>query len=428
MNIQNKIRKRKAIIGIIGLGYVGLPLFVNFIKSNFKVYGFDIDKKKIKSLNQGISYINHVDFNFINNQDNNSYNLTTDFSKIKDVDIIILCLPTPLNKKKVPDLSYIKNTISLIKNYLSENQVISLESTTYPGCTRELIYKPLKDKFDVGSNFNIIYSPEREDPGNNQFRLKEIPKVISGYSENCLQIAKLIYGSIFEKVVPVKNLETAELTKLYENIFRSVNISLVNELKFFTYRIGVDVNEIIKAASTKPFGFMPFSPGPGLGGHCIPIDPIYLSWKAKSIGVSTDFINTSYKVNLKTTKRVFKIVNNYINSLKHKKSILIIGIAYKKNVDDIRESPALKLIENFYKNKYDIAYHDPFIKKFPQNRNYYINLKSKALTSGLIKKYKYTLICTDHDKIDYEIIYKYSTKIFDSRNIFSFFDDKIIQV
>ncbi len=413
-------------IGVIGLGYVGLPLLSAFAKKNVNVVGFDTDLKKIQKLKKGISYIDHIDFEFLKRIQKKNCQFTNKFEKVKNLDFIILCLPTPLKSKNKPDLSYIKKTMDNIHLYLKKGQCLSLESTTYPGTTRELIFPYLKKKFNVGKDFFLIYSPEREDPGRKDIKLKNIPKVLGGYSKNCEIIGKNIYKKIFSKIILTRSLEIAEFTKIFENIFRAVNISLVNEMKFFAEKIDINFNDVVKASSTKPFGFMPFYPGPGIGGHCIPIDPLYLSYRAKRENIEMNLIKTSFEVNYKTTKRISDIIIKNIK--KNNPKILIIGVAYKKNVDDLRESPALKIISDLIKRKVHINYYDPFVKILPKTRNYLLNLKSVKLDSKMIRKYDGVLICTDHDNINYKLIYKNSSLIFDSRNVYKNISNKIIRV
>ena len=321
-----------------------------------------------------------------------------------------------------------RHQISVLIN-LRPFQLISLESTTYPGCTRDLIAKKLNNKFNLGKNFFLSYSPEREDPGNKKNSLKNIPKIVSGYSKNCLYLSSLIYSMAFKKIYKVKSLEHAEFTKIYENIFRAVNISLVNEMKVLANKIKVNFNDIVDAASTKPFGFMPFYPGPGIGGHCIPIDPLYLSWLAKKHKIETQLIKYSFVINSNTTKNIIKKISKFILDNKIKDpNVLIIGVTYKKNIDDVRESPSLKIMKSFLSKKIKFSYHDPYVSELPTNRNFNFKISSVPLTKVEIKKFKICLICTDHDNIDYNKIYRYSNIIFDSRNVFDYDDDKIIQV
>lgn len=424
MKKLEKIKKKKFSIGIVGLGYVGLPLLMGFANKGLRVVGFDIDKTKIEKLKKGRSYINHIKLRNIHT--NKKIEFTNSFKKIHDVDLIILCIPTPLTKKNLPDLSYIKNTMQSVKNYLRKYQTLSLESTTYPGTTREIIYPILKKRFNVGEDFFLVYSPEREDPGRKNISLHNIPKVLGGFSDNCKKIGTYYYKKLFKKIVTTKNLETAEFTKIFENVFRAVNISLVNEIKFLSEKMKVNFNDVIDASSSKPFGFMPFYPGPGIGGHCIPIDPLYLSYKAKKEGVDMKLIETSFNINFLTTKRISKIIVKKIK--KDKPKILILGIAYKKNIDDVRESPALKIIQDLRNNGCIVDYHDPYIKSLPKNRNYHTNMKSKYLDKIMIKKYDGVLICTDHDNVNYDLVLQNSKIIFDSRNVFKKFSTKVIRV
>jgi UDP-N-acetyl-D-glucosamine dehydrogenase len=412
--ILEKIKKNQFSVGIIGLGYVGLPLLKGFASKNLKVVGLDIDKKKIDKLKKGISYIKHINISSLYR--NKKILFTNNFRYISNVDLIILCLPTPLKKNKLPDLSYIIKTLSSIKDYLQPYQTISLESTTYPGTTREIIYPILKKKFEVGKNFYLIYSPEREDPGRKDMSLQNIPKVLGGFSNNCKIIGKEFYQKFFKKIILTKNIETAEFTKIFENVFRAVNISLVNEIKYLSNKIGVNFHEVIKASSTKPFGFMPFYPGPGIGGHCIPIDPLYLSYKAKKIGIEMNLIKTSFNVNYLTTKR---IANTVIKKAKNKNSkILIVGIAYKKNIDDVRESPALKIMELLTKKNLSFDYHDPYIKELPENRNFYQYKKSIKISAKKIKNYDLIMLVTDHDIVNWKMIQKNAKLIIDTRDVY----------
>ena len=424
MNILKKINSNKIKIGIVGLGYVGLPLLLGFGRKGLNVIGFDIDKKKINMLKLGKSYINHIKLDNIHKK--KKIKFTDNFALISEVDLIVLCVPTPLSKNKLPDLSYIKETLLSINDHLREYQTLSLESTTYPGTTREIIYPIIKKKFIVGKNFYLVYSPEREDPGRKDILLKNIPKVLGGFSKKCRIIGKSFYQKLFKQIVLTKNLETAEFTKIYENVFRAVNISLVNEVKTFSRKMNVNFNDVVKASSTKPFGFMPFYPGPGIGGHCIPIDPLYLSYRAKREGIDMSLINTSFQVNYKTTKEISKTILNKIKNKRPK--ILIIGIAYKKNIDDVRESPALKIISDLKIKNVHVNYHDPYIKFLPKNRNYNTKLKSIKLNKSTISNYDGVLVCTDHDNIDYKMIYKNAKLIFDTRNVYKFDSEKIIKI
>lgn len=420
MNTKNKK------IGVIGLGYVGLPLAINFGKvKNFKVYGFDIDEKKILSLESYKSYINHINSNDIKKFIKKN-KVFSNFKKISEVDFILLCLPTPLKNGNKPDLSYIVDTINKIFPYLKKDQAISLESSTYPGTTEEVIIKKLKKKFKIGKNFSVIYSPEREDPGN-KIKMEMIPKVISGFTAKCSIVAQYYYSKVFKKVVLANNLKTAEFSKILENVFRSINIGLVNEVKIIADKMGIDVFDIIKIASSKPFGFMPFYPGPGVGGHCIPLDPFYLTWKAKKFGVKTKFIELAHQVNTDMKNWIINKIKIEMKKIS-KKKILVIGVAYKKDIDDCRESPSLEIISGLKKNNVKVDYHDPYVSELPLTRKFNLKLKSIPINSKNLKNYDAVLILTDHSKINYRLIKKFSKKIFDSRGVYLPVDRKIIRV
>ena len=413
----DKIKKKNIRIGIIGLGYVGLPLAINFCKKNLNVIGFDTDDFKIKKLNKGQSYIERIKNKEIVDIKKN-FHATRNFSSIRLCDVIVICVPTPLTKNKKPDLSYLKSAIKKIYPYLKKGQLLSVESTTYPGTTKEIVLPIIKKKFEVGKNFFISYSPEREDPGNKYFKTKNVPKIISGLTENCLRISILFYKNVFKKLVPVSSTDAAEFTKLLENIYRSVNIGLVNEMKIIAHKMNLDIHEIIKAAATKPFGYRPFTPGPGLGGHCIPIDPFYMSWKSKKLGYNPKFIMQSGKINsympIWTVNKIKKSFSKNKIDLK-KSKILIVGIAYKKNVDDLRESPALEVIEILRKQQAKIAYYDPYVPKLYKNKKNNYSLKSIKLNKNSLIKYDAVVIITDHDNINYEVIKKNSKLLFDCR-------------
>ncbi len=427
--LEKKIRARKAVIGVIGLGYVGLPLASNFTRKGYRVIGFDIDKVKVKKVNKQINYIKNVDLKKYKKK----ILATSKFNKISLCDIIIITVPTPLKKNFIPDLSFIKNSVKSILPFLKKNQLISLESTSYPGTTEDEITKKIKNKH-VGKDIFICYSPEREDPGNRYFKTKDIPKIISGQTSNCLKIGKIFYGIFFKSLVPVSSTKTAEFTKLLENIYRSVNIGLVNEMKIISKFMNINIHEAIRAASTKPFGFRPFDPGPGMGGHCIPIDPFYMSWKSKQLGYDPQFIKQAGNINTIMPKW---IVSNVEKNFKLKKinirnsKLLIIGIAYKKNIDDDRESPAYEIIKILEKKGAKISYHDPLIKKL-NFKSITKNLKSISLRQKNLKKFDASIIVTDHDIINYSHIRKYSKIIFDCRNRFKTkpnkTDDKIIKI
>ncbi len=419
--LSNKISKKTAKIGIVGLGYVGLPLALQFAKKNFKVLGFDIDINKISLLKKNKSYIKHISNKQIKKY-KNRIKFEKSFEKIIFADVIILCLPTPITDKLKPDLSYIKKTLENIKDLLSEGQIIILESSTYPGSTRDFISPYLKS-FVIGKNFFLGYSPEREDPNNKKYSLETIPKICSGFTNNCLNITKNLYSKIIKKVVAVSNLETAEFVKLYENIYRSVNIGLVNEMKMIANKLDLNIYEIIKAAKTKPFGFQAFYPGPGVGGHCIPVDPYYLSWIANKNNIKTNLIYHAGRIN--------SFMPNWIISetLKKKKikKVLIIGVAYKKDLDDTRESPSIDFIKILNKKKISVDIHDPNVKIL-KSRKLKINYISKKLNSKMLKKYDCIIISTDHSNIDYSLIKKNAKLIVDTRDKFDRKSNKILKL
>lgn len=416
------IQSKKAIIGIIGLGYVGLPLLIRFAEVGYKVIGFDIDLDKILNLNNKKSYFSHISSSKLSKL-KSYYTATNDFSKIKDVHVIILCLPTPLNINREPNLNYVTNTISQILPFIQKGKVISLESTSYPGTTEEVLVPRLQStSLKIGKDIFVVYSPEREDPGNKLYDISAIPKVVSGHTKNCLDLGKILYSKIVKKVIPVTSTKTGEMTKLLENIYRAVNIGLVNEMKIVCDRMGIDIHEVIKAASSKPFGFTPFYPGPGLGGHCIPIDPFYLTWKAREFDLNTRFIELAGEVNATMPQWVLnksiEAINNIGKSVNGAK-ILILGIAYKKNLDDMRESPAVKLMHLLSSKGAKINYSDPHVPIFPKMRQYSFNLKSIKITPKKIKEYDALIITTDHSKFDYKKIQKYAKLIIDTRGVYA---------
>ena len=417
--LYKKIDDRTAQIGVIGLGYVGLPLVIRFCQEKFKVMGFDIDDKKCNNLNNGKSYINHIPSKTIKSIIKENFFATTSWKFIKDVDVILICVPTPLNTKNEPDLQYIFSTLESIKSNLKENQLLVLESTTYPGTTEEILAPIIKDKgLLLGKNFYLSYSPEREDPGNQNFSTKSIPKIVSGITKECCDIANQLYKTIVEETVTVSSTQTAEMTKLLENIHRAVNIGLVNEMKIVADKMNIDIFEVISAAATKPFGFTPYYPGPGLGGHCIPIDPFYLTWKAREYGLDTKFIKLAGEINTNMPNWVIKKLVNVLkkNKINIKKSrVLILGMAYKKNVDDLRESPSLVLLDEMIKMGIDVNYNDPLIHKLPTTRKYKYNLKSIDLNEKNIKLFDAVILSTDHDSYDYKWVEEKSKIVIDTR-------------
>jgi UDP-N-acetyl-D-glucosamine dehydrogenase len=417
--LYNLINEKDALIGIIGLGYVGLPLLIRFSEMGFKSIGFDIDKNKVKKLNAGDSYIKHISNEKIKRAIKLGFKASFDFSYISKIDVIIICVPTPLGPHNEPDLSYIKTTLNLIQPNLKKGQLLILESTTYPGTTEEEIVPVVKElKFKIGDNFFIGYSPEREDPGNKNFTTKNIPKIVSGHTENCLTLTQSLYNKIVDQTVPVKSTKVAEMSKIFENIYRAVNIGLVNELKVIADKMGIDIYEVIKAAATKPFGFTPYYPGPGLGGHCIPIDPFYLSWKAKEVGINSRFIELAGEINTSMPDyvigKIITALNNKGKSIKNSK-ILLLGLAYKKNVDDLRESPSLAILDTLLKLGAKVKFTDPHIKNIPKGRKYSFNLISQKLNSKILSNSDLVILLTDHDDFDYDLILKESNLIIDTR-------------
>ena len=417
-----RLDKKNAVIGILGLGYVGIPLMVRYAEVGYKVLGFDIDNFKVKALNKGESYIKQISSDLIKQSIDKGFEATNDFSRASEVDALILCVPTPLNKHREPDISFIISSINKVTPYIKKGQVVSLESTTYPGTTEEELLPRIESTgLEVGKDFYLVYSPEREDPGNVNFTTKSIPKVVGGHTDNCLNVGKALYKSIINQVVPVSSLKIAEMTKLLENIHRSVNIGLVNEMKIVADRMGIDIYEVIAAASTKPFGFTSYYPGPGLGGHCIPIDPFYLTWKAREYGVNTRFIELAGEVNTSmpywVLGKITDALNEYNKSLKNSK-VLILGIAYKKDVDDMRDSPAVKLMELLEEKGAVIDYSDPYIPIFPRMEEVYFDLKSIELTPENIIRYDLLLLVTNHSKFDYTLIKKHAKLIVDTRGVY----------
>lgn len=426
-NLLKKIKKNKAIIGVIGLGYVGLPLCSALLEQKFKVYGFDKDKNRLKLLRKGKVYLPNLKPDLIKKNKLRFY-ISQINKNINNCDIILICVPTPVDNKKNPDLNPIKKSVNSILPYLKKGQLIILESSTYPGTTNDLIANKLEKKFLIGKNFFIGYSPEREDPGNKKFNLKNTPKITSGLTTNCKEITNYFYKTIVKTIIPVSSVETAEFTKLYENSFRSINIALANEAKMLCNKINIDINEVIDAAKSKPFGFNAFYPGPGVSGHCIPVDPLYLSWVAKKNKLKMDFINLAGKINDQMPKWIFLNIKKEFNKKKNlKPKILLIGIAYKKDVGDYRESPSLKLIKIFIKNKINFSYHDQYVKKI-DTKEFKNKFKSIKLNKITIKKFDSIVIMTDHSYLDKNLIKKNAKLIFDTRNFFKTGDKNIIKL
>jgi len=412
--LLDKIKIKKSTIGIIGLGYVGLELALTIIKKKFKAYLFDIDKEKIKNLKKNISPIETIkkkDISLIDK--NNIFNLDQ-INKISECDIIIICLPTPLKSNLDPDMSYLIDCLKQIKKFLKKSQLIILESTVYPGATKEIFVKELKKYFDIGKDFFISFSSERISPGStHSILLHKIPKVVSGSTSNCLEVSSLFYGKIFDTIYKSSSLEEAELIKLYENCFRSVNIGLVNNLKMMCSKMNLNVFKVIEGASTKPYGFSAFLPGPGIGGHCIPIDPLFLSYIGKKIKFDTEFVNLSHTVNQKVTHWTCAQI---IKNVKKSANILLVGMAYKKDIDDTRESASVKIFNLLQAKKYKLSFYDPLVPKISmKNRLYY---SEKKLSPKLLAKFDCIVITTDHSKVNYNLILKHSKKVIDTRGIY----------
>ena len=417
-----KIQAHEARVGIVGLGYVGLPLVLRFAEEHFPVLGFDVDPAKVRKLQAGESYIRHIPAKRLRVLiKEKRFEPTTDFQRLAEADCIIICVPTPLTPKKDPDLQYIENTTDAISRTLRRGQLVCLESTTYPGTTEEILLERFRATgLQAGSDYFLTFSPEREDPGNPKYSTRTIPKVVGGITPDCLEVGTTLYGQVIDRVVPVSSTRAAELVKLLENIYRCVNIALVNELKLLGDRMNIDVWEVIDAASTKPFGFTPFYPGPGLGGHCIPIDPFYLSWKAKEYDFSTRFIQLAGEVNTSiphyVVERIGKVLNDRSRSIRDSK-ILILGVAYKKDVDDVRESPALEIMEILQAKGALLSYSDPYIPQLHKMRAYdFSHMSSLPLNEDVLKGQDLVLITTDHSSIDYQWVVDHASTIVDTRN------------
>jgi len=417
-----RLDSRDAVIGIVGMGYVGQPLALRYSQIGYKVLGFDVEVKKVAQLNSGHSSIEHIDDEHILAAVAKGFSVTDDFSRAGEADAIILCVPTPLNKYREPDLSFVVNSCERIAPYLRPGQVVSLESTTYPGTTEEeIIPRITSGGLKVGQDIFTVYSPEREDPGNADFSTNTIPKVVGGHTPACLEVGCALYGPASDRIVPVSSTKAAEMTKLLENIHRAVNIGLVNEMKIVADRMGIDIFEVIDAAATKPFGFTPYYPGPGLGGHCIPIDPFYLTWKAREYGVHTRFIELSGEINQAMPEYVVGKLSSALNdrskAMKGAK-ILVLGIAYKKNVDDMRESPSVEIMEILRDQGAILSYADPHVPVFPEMREHKFDLSSIAMSPENLAEFDAVVLATDHAKFDYEMIRKHAALIIDSRGVY----------
>jgi len=422
--MKNNEEKREKVLGVIGLGYVGLPLAMEFVRAGYKTIGFDIDERKIDKLSRGEIYLKHIQEDKVKDFLNSGlFTATTDFLRLNEVDLVSICVPTPLDKYRQPDLSFVEDSAKSIAENLKQGAIVVLESTVYPGTTREILLPILENagnELDMG--FYLAFSPEREDPGNEKFTTKNIPKVIGGITEQSRRKVVEIYNTIFDEIVEVSSAEVAEATKILENTYRSVNIALVNELKIIFDKMGINVWEVIEAAKTKPFGFKPFYPGPGLGGHCIPIDPFYLSWKARKFGINTKFIELAGEINTMMPEYVvmktISALNKNNKSLKGSK-ILVIGIAYKKDIDDSRESPGIKIIELLQKGGAEVSYYDPYIPAIYDLRQTDLVMNSVKLTEGFLKEQDGVIIVTAHSDIDYKNIVENSSIVVDTRNALS---------
>ncbi len=417
-----RIKSGNAVIGIVGLGYVGQPLALRYADAGYKVLGFDIDQAKVDQLNAGHSSIEHISDEAIGTAVAAGMECTTDFTRLPEADSIILCVPTPLNAYREPDLSFVTNTCDAITPHLRAGHVISLESTTYPGTTEEEILPRITSSgLKVGEDIFLLYSPEREDPGNANYNTRSIPKVVGGQTEACLEVGVALYEVAIDKVVPVSSPKVAEMTKLLENIHRAVNIGLANEMKVIADAMSIDIFEVIDAAKTKPFGFTAFYPGPGLGGHCIPIDPYYLTWKARAYGLNTRFIELSGEINREMPKYVVSKLVTALNDagkpLKGSK-IMVLGIAYKKNVDDMRESPSVEIMELIEAKGGVVSYSDPHVPVFPQMREHSFDLSSVDITAQSMADVDAVILATDHAKFDYDLVAKHATLVIDSRGIY----------
>ncbi len=418
---EKKVENKKVVVGVLGLGYVGLPLAREFASAGLKVVGFDVDEKKVKTLNSGRSIIKHVPHSQVRKMVKEGlFTATTKMARLRSVDAILICVPTPLTENREPDMRFVISSSETIAKYLRPGQLVILESTTYPGTTSELMAPILEGTgLKAGKDFHLAYSPEREDPGNKDFSTATIPKVVGGLTKRCSEMACKLYGAAIVRTIPVSSLEAAEAAKILENVYRCVNIAMVNELKVVFDRMGIDVWEVIKAASTKPFGFKAFYPGPGLGGHCIPIDPFYLTWKARQYGMPTRFIELAGEINTGmpgyVVTKTMEALNDRKKSLKGSR-VLVLGLAYKKDIDDLRESPSIELIELLREKGAKVDYNDPYIPKTHRQRQHDLKMTSKKLSAKMLAGYDVVLISTDHSDYDYRWIVKNAKLVVDARN------------
>ncbi len=429
--IITKLNNKTAVIGVIGLGYVGLPLSLRFSEVGYRVIGFDIDPDKTEKLNRGETYLRHHGEQRVKAAVAAGFEATTNFERASEADALIICVPTPLTDHREPDLSFVTSTMESLLPYLRAGHIVALESTTYPGTTEEKLKPAIEHAgFTVGEDVYLVYSPEREDPGNPDFSTGNIPKVVGGTTPNCLEVGKALYQQVVEQVVPVSSTPVAEMSKLLENVHRAVNIGLVNEMKMVADKMGINIYEVIDAAATKPFGFVPYYPGPGLGGHCIPIDPYYLTWKAREVGVNTRFIELAGEVNRAMPEWVVGKVAEALNTQQKPISgskILILGIAYKKNVDDMRESPAVEIMQLLQDRGAEIAYSDPHVPVFPKMRKYSFQLESIELNQHTLEAFDCVVLATNHDDIDYVLINEHARLIVDTRGMFTISNPKVFR-
>ena len=428
--IIEKIKNKAAIIGVVGLGYVGLPLCLRYSDVGYQVLGIDTDKSKVALLNEGTSYLKQYPDERVQQANANGFHATSDFSMAIEADVLVICVPTPLGQHREPDLSFVKSTVEELTPYL-RNQLVSLESTTYPGTTSEVFLPAISSAgLVVGQDLFLVYSPEREDPGNRSFSIGTIPKVIGGYSEECLAAGSIFYGKAVDKVVEVSSLEAAEMTKLLENIHRAVNIGLINEMKIVATQMDIDIYEVIRAAATKPFGFTPYYPGPGLGGHCIPIDPFYLTWKAREYDLHTRFIELAGEVNSSMPKwvveRVIHALNSIGKSVKGAK-ILMLGVAYKKNIEDTRESPALVMLNMLLALHGEVDFADPHVSRVRLPGADSLSLSRVELSAEKIASYDLVLVATDHDEFDFKTILECASLIVDTRGVYQASESNVIR-
>lgn len=430
-NLMALIGSSRATIGIVGMGYVGQPLAMRCSEMGFSVVGFDVDEEKVAALNAGTSTIEHIDDTLIAAANARGMHCTTQFEQIARCDAILICVPTPLNKYREPDLRFVTGTCDMMVPYLRSGQLISLESTTYPGTTDEEVAPRIASTgLKIGEDLFLVYSPEREDPGNPVFSTRTIPKVIGGTTDACLELGTALYGKFIDQVVPVSSTRAAELTKLLENIHRAVNIGLVNEMKVVADAMGIDIFEVIEAAATKPFGFTAYYPGPGLGGHCIPIDPFYLTWKAREYNLHTRFIELAGEINQSMPRYVFDklvLALNAVGCAVRNSKVLVLGIAYKKNVDDMRESPSVEIMEMLRDHGAELSYSDPHVPHFPRMREHHFELSSIEISGPVLAEFDAVIVATDHDSFDYSLIAEHAKLIIDTRGVYRVPADHIVK-